>query len=88
MFRTLPRLSHVRFPAVSNLHTVLRPQRIVVGSNNRVLVVSMSTNTNADISKMKNEEDGAFRRKPSSFRSHITKDGQYTPEKGMLLYLG
>ncbi|KAI0090352.1 glutathione S-transferase [Irpex rosettiformis] len=42
----------------------------------------MSTGTNADISKMKNEPDGAFRRKPSSFRSHITKDGQYTPEKG------
>ncbi|KAI0806214.1 glutathione S-transferase [Irpex lacteus] len=42
----------------------------------------MSTNSNADISKMQAEKDGSFKRKASSFRSHITKDGQYTPEKG------
>lgn len=43
----------------------------------------MSTaNDNADISRMKTEADGAFKRKDASFRNHITKDGQFTPEKG------
>jgi glutathionyl-hydroquinone reductase len=44
-------------------------------------------NDNADISRMKPEADGTFKRKAASFRSHITKDGQYTPEKGTFLSL-
>ncbi|KAI0337993.1 glutathione S-transferase [Trametopsis cervina] len=37
---------------------------------------------NADISKMITEADGSFKRKDSSFRSHITANGEFTPDKG------
>ncbi|KAL6302668.1 glutathione S-transferase [Sparassis latifolia] len=37
---------------------------------------------NTDISKMKHEENGSFKRKPSSFRSFIEMGGQFAPEKG------
>ncbi|THH30905.1 hypothetical protein EUX98_g3292 [Antrodiella citrinella] len=36
----------------------------------------------SDISHMKTEVDGSFKRRPSSFRNHIVKGGQYEPEKG------
>ena len=36
----------------------------------------------SDISKMKTEEDGSFKRKPSSFRNTIQEGGEFPPEKG------
>ncbi|TCD60738.1 S-glutathionyl-(chloro)hydroquinone reductase [Steccherinum ochraceum] len=35
-----------------------------------------------DITKMKEQPDGTFKRRPSSFRNHIQKGDQYEPEKG------
>ncbi|KAH8087174.1 glutathione S-transferase [Cristinia sonorae] len=35
-----------------------------------------------DISKFKVEADGSYKRKPSLFRNHIKKGGEYAPEKG------
>ncbi len=91
MSRILPRLSHLRrqafpvspsrgFRQLSITRTPVLRQPIVSKSR----TANMSTNSNADISKMQAEKDGSFKRKASSFRSHITKDGQYTPEKGAL----
>ena len=40
----------------------------------------------SDISKLKTEEDGSFKRRPSSFRNHIVKGGQYEPDKGASLF--
>ena len=37
----------------------------------------------SDISRMQNEEDGSFKRKPSGFRNWIEKGGKFEPEKGM-----
>lgn len=34
-----------------------------------------------DISKMKTEEDGSFKRKPSTFRNTIEKGGKFEPER-------
>lgn len=36
----------------------------------------------SDISKMKTEDDGSFKRKASSFRNFVEKGGQFEPEKG------
>ena len=36
----------------------------------------------SDIGKMKTEADGSFKRKAATFRSFITQDGEFTPEKG------
>ncbi|RPD54931.1 glutathione S-transferase [Lentinus tigrinus ALCF2SS1-7] len=38
--------------------------------------------TFSDISKSKTEQDGSFKRKPSSFREFIEKNGRFAPEKG------
>lgn len=36
----------------------------------------------SDIGKMKTEADGSFKRKDATFRSCISRDGEFTPEKG------
>ena len=36
----------------------------------------------ADISKMKTEGDGSFKRKASTFRNFIAPNGEFAPEKG------
>ena len=50
---------------------------------------AMSTQTQArdvssqsDISKMKTDSDGSFKRKPSTFRNTIEKGGRFEPERG------
>ncbi|KAG2361831.1 glutathione S-transferase [Suillus spraguei] len=40
------------------------------------------TSSQSDISKLKTESDGTFKRAASSFRNFITNDGKFTPEKG------
>ena len=36
----------------------------------------------SDISKMKTEQDGSFKRADASFRNQIAKDSQFEPEIG------
>jgi putative glutathione S-transferase len=38
----------------------------------------------SDISKMKLEHDGSFKRAAAAFRNFIQKGGRFEPEKGML----
>ena len=42
----------------------------------------------SNINVMTREKDGSFNRKASTFRNFITRDGEFTPEKGAddLLY--
>ena len=44
--------------------------------------MSREVSSQSDISKMKVEPDGSFKRAPSSFRNFVQKDGQFPPEKG------
>jgi putative glutathione S-transferase len=46
-------------------------------------MAARDTSTQSDISKMADEKgkDGAFNRKPSVFRNHVAKGGQFPPEK-------
>lgn len=37
----------------------------------------------SDVSKMKREADGSFKRVVSTFRNFIEKGGQFAPEKGV-----
>ena len=37
----------------------------------------------SDISKLRVEDDGSFRRKPSTFRNTVEKGGKHEPEAGM-----
>lgn len=41
----------------------------------------------SNIHVMKTEADGSFKRKASTFRHFIQKDGQFTPEKGLVFRL-
>jgi hypothetical protein len=41
----------------------------------------------SDISKMKTENDGSFKRKAASFRNFIQEHGEFAPEKGKCLCL-
>jgi len=43
---------------------------------------SKDVSHNSDINKMKHEDDGSFKRKPSSFRNLIEPEGKFSPEKG------
>ena len=36
----------------------------------------------SDISRMQNEADGSFKRKPSGFRNWVEKGGKFEPERG------
>lgn len=38
----------------------------------------------SDISKMKVEEDGSFKRKASTFRNWVQRNGEFAPDKGMI----
>lgn len=39
----------------------------------------------SDISKMRTESDGSFKRKAASFRNFIEPNGEFAPEKGAQL---
>lgn len=41
----------------------------------------------SDISKMKTEDDGSFKRHASQFRNFIEKAGKFEPEKGESWFL-
>jgi putative glutathione S-transferase len=41
----------------------------------------------SDISKLKTEEDGSFKRQTSQFRNFIKKGGDFEPEKGESWFL-
>ncbi len=47
-----------------------------------------SRGTQSDISKMKLEADGSFKRKASTFRDSISLDGEFTPDKGTGFFCG
>ena len=44
---------------------------------------SRDVSVQSDITKMKPESDGTFKRKASTFRDTIEKGGKFEPEKGM-----
>ena len=48
----------------------------------QTLKMSQDVSAQSDISKMKVEPDGSFKRAASSFRNFIQKGGQFPPEKG------
>ena len=58
----------------------LLPQK----SPTRTMASSRDVSSQSDISKMKTEADGSFKRKPSSFRHSIEKGGKFPPEKGSM----
>ena len=45
-------------------------------------MTTKDTTLQSDISKMKTEVDGSFKRADSSFRNMIAKDSQFEPEIG------
>lgn len=47
---------------------------------------SRDVSSQTDISKMKTEADGSFKRADASFRNVIEKGGRFEPEKGVLRY--
>ena len=74
-----------RFPVVLvQSPTLFRFQRYPV-----CLASFMSTQRDvshlSDITQMKTEHDGSFKRAPSSFRNFIEKGGRFEPEKGLYL---
>lgn len=44
--------------------------------------MSRDVSSQSDISKIKIDNDGSFKRRPSSFREFITPGGKFAPEKG------
>lgn len=47
------------------------------------MTTSRDTVLQSDITKMKTEKDGSFKRADASFRNTIEKGGQFEPESGM-----
>jgi hypothetical protein len=50
----------------------------------RRIMTTRDTTALTDISKIKPEADGSFKRVASVFRSFIEKGGQFAPEKGIV----
>lgn len=49
----------------------------------RTMTTSRDTVLQSDITKMKTEKDGSFKRADASFRNIIEKGGKFEPESGM-----
>ncbi len=43
---------------------------------------SKDTTAQSDVSKLKTEADGSFKRQASSFRNFVEQGGKFEPEKG------
>jgi putative glutathione S-transferase len=46
------------------------------------MTTTRDASSQSDISKLKTESDGSFKRAASSFRNFIENDGKFPPEKG------
>ena len=61
-----------------SLYCLLKSQSKCLSST----MATKDTSLQSDISKMKTEPDGSFKRADSSFRNTIAKDSQFKPEIG------
>lgn len=80
--RVFPLPRTTAFSFVSFRTTVLKQ------TNRRFTASAMSRDTTpqSDISKAKVvDKDGSFKRVDASFRSHVSKGGEFAPEKGVLI---
>lgn len=66
--------------SISNLH--LRYQPTFKIPDIRAMSTTKDAATQSDITQMKREPDGSFKRADASFRNIIEKGGKFAPEKG------
>lgn len=77
--RGLGRINRTPVPAHIPTTVFLLPQ----SARRTMATVARDVRGQSDISQMNTEQDGSFKRKPSSFRNTIEKGGRFEPEVGM-----
>ena len=73
------RINKIVTPAHSPTTVFLLPQN----TRRTMATAAREVRGQSDISQMNTEQDGSFKRKPSSFRNTIEKGGKFEPEVGM-----